>query len=855
MNIPTTGPKTGHSLGSLYRRTSALALLAPLALAAPAAQAQQLQQALIEEMIVTATKREQSIQDIPVAVSAFSGELLKNSGITDARQLVGLAPSFFLSSSASEAAGATARIRGIGTTGDNAGLESAVAIFIDGVYRNRSNVGLTELGEVERIEVLRGPQGTLFGRNASAGLVNVITKQPEFELGGYGEATYGNFDQLRFAAGITGPIVEDVLAARIDAVYFERDGFLDDAATGGEFNNRDRFLLRGQFLLEPTDAIDVRIIADYADREEDCCASVTIVRGATAGFIEALGGQLGSGGGGLASDDPFDRESATTPGRGFQQDVEEWGISAELNWDFELATLTSISAYRDYDFARSQDIDFTSADILFRDDDGFIQGFETFTQELRLQGNAGPVDWLVGFFYADEDLPLRDAILVGANYEGYADFLVDAGDNNMVDGSFPGFAAVGSLITGTPFAPGTFLAEGTGVLLDRFDQESKSWALFTHNNITVTDDIEITLGLRYSNDSKDLNASVASNNAACNTIVAGVAASAIPASLLTLPCLPFFNPLLDGTYDAERDEDRISGTAKISYRANDDLLFYASYARGYKDGGFNLDRAGLPNPLLEDGDGDTIPAAFDPDDPFQLDGSQLEFQEETVDAFELGMKGQFLDRRLTANVTLFYQLFDDFQLNTFDGISFIVENLSGVTSRGFELEYTYLPNIEGLILQGGVTFSDTEYDDDLAGLDGAPLPDVLSALPGQQITNAAQWTMTAAATYEKAIPNTGLLGILHLDLRYSSDLNTGSDLDVEKIQEDFTVVNGRVGIGDIDGVWRLELFARNLFNKDYIQIAFDAPLQGSGTGPGSTQTFNAFLAEPRTWGITLRGQF
>ena len=236
MNIPKTGPKTGYSLGSLYRRTSALALLAPLAFAAPAAQAQQLQQALIEEMIVTATKREQSIQDIPVAVSAFSGELLKNSGITDARQLVGLAPSFFLSSSASEAAGATARIRGIGTTGDNAGLESAVAIFIDGVYRNRSNVGLTELGEVERIEVLRGPQGTLFGRNASAGLVNVITKQPEFELGGYGEATYGNFDQLRFAAGITGPIVEDVLAALIDAVYFELDGFLDDAVTGDEFN-------------------------------------------------------------------------------------------------------------------------------------------------------------------------------------------------------------------------------------------------------------------------------------------------------------------------------------------------------------------------------------------------------------------------------------------------------------------------------------------------------------------------------------------------------------------------------------------------------------------------------------------
>ncbi|MEQ1673009.1 MAG: TonB-dependent receptor plug domain-containing protein, partial [Hyphomicrobium sp.] len=228
-----------------------------------------------ETIVVTATRRAEALSEVPLAVSAVGGEMMQNSGATDIRQLTQLAPSLLVSSTGSEANG-SARIRGIGTVGDNPGLESSVAVFIDGVYRSRSGIGLNELGEVERVEVLRGPQGTLFGRNASAGLIHVISKKPSFDFGGFLEATYGNFDGMRFSGALTGPVTEQ-LAARIEAVYAKRDGFTrlvspTGAPTGERVNDRDRLFVKGQLLFQPSDALDIRIIADYTKRDEACCS-------------------------------------------------------------------------------------------------------------------------------------------------------------------------------------------------------------------------------------------------------------------------------------------------------------------------------------------------------------------------------------------------------------------------------------------------------------------------------------------------------------------------------------------------------------------------------------------------------
>ncbi len=224
------------------------------------------------EIVVTATRRNEALSDVPLAVSAVTAETLQNSGASDIRQLTQVSPSLLVSSTSSEAGAGVARIRGIGTVGDNPGLESSVAVFIDGVYRSRTGVGLTELGAIDRIEVLRGPQGTLFGRNASAGLISIITAKPRFKTEIGGELTIGNYDLRRAEAYATGGL-SDTIAARLDGVWMKRDGFLEDVISGRDVNDRDRWMLRGQLLFEPSSDLSFRLVGDYAKRDEECCAA------------------------------------------------------------------------------------------------------------------------------------------------------------------------------------------------------------------------------------------------------------------------------------------------------------------------------------------------------------------------------------------------------------------------------------------------------------------------------------------------------------------------------------------------------------------------------------------------------
>lgn len=770
----------------------------------------------LEEFIVTATKRERNAQELPIALTPYSEAQLEYSGVTDIRDLMAVSSSLFLSSSQAESTGAVARIRGIGTTGDNPGLESAVGVFVDGVYRSRNNVALTELGEVERIEVLRGPQGTLFGRNTLMGLINVITKGPSFEPGGYGKIEYGNYNNLRLEAGVGGGLIEDTLAGRIDAVFTERDGFLEDIATGEDYNNRDRMLTRGQLLFKPGEDSKVRIIADYSDRNEQCCAAVTLVPGPTLGLIQAMGADL--------LGDPFDRKVSVNPNRDYNDDVVEWGISGEVTVDTSAASFTSLTAFRDWESSRGQDVDYINLDILFRDRGGYFQGFETFTQEFRVESETERVGWLVGLFFIRENLDYRDSIRFGPAYEGYVNGLVSG---NPLSGFYSGL---------TNLPPGQVFPEGDGMISDNFMQKAESWALFTHNHLHVTDDFEITLGLRYTDETKDLEAELRSRNSACSSaflanLGRAVAAGLVPAqsapTISGLACLPFLNPLFDGDYTDSRREKKWSSTISGAYHLSEDHLLFAGFSRGFKAGGYSLDRATMPNPLLGN----------------QRAPSDLAFKEEVVDSFELGGKFGLLEKRATLNATVFYMDLQDFQLVTFTGTSFITENIEEVTAKGIELETTARLSNQ-MTMRGGVTYSDTKYGMNISN----------ENLAGRQLTNAPKWSFTGAATYERNL-NNSWRAFAHLDLRYMSSYNTGSDLDVEKLQESFAVFNGRIGLAQLNNNWGIELWAKNLFDKDHIQIAFDAPLQGSGTGPGSTQTFGAFLGNPRTVGLTLRKQF
>ena len=881
------------------------------------------------DIIVTATRRSQSLAEVPLAVSAVAAEALQNSGASDIRALNQLSPSLLVSSTSSEAGAGVARIRGIGTVGDNPGLESSVATFIDGVYRNRSGVALTELGAIERIEVLRGPQGTLFGRNASAGLINIVTAKPKFDSEGYASFSYGNYNAIRAEAGFTGPIgTGDTLAARIDGVYFQRDGFLTDTISGRDLNNRDRWLVRGQLLFVPTNNLDVRLIVDYADRNEECCGAiyaplvdrvrpagtpagqigdVTVVPSVWAPIQATLRDPAGNFSRLLTN---FGRrETAITPGRDYNSDVTDWGVSGELNWRFGSATLTSITAYRDWRWDRGQDADYNNLDILYRD--GYKQSFKTFTQELRLQGKAfeDRLDWLVGAYFASEDLKVRDALRFGQNYDQYASrFLAFA---NPALAAFPlfGFAGLpqfvdaGLAAQGLP-APvrGLITAQiqplditDVGGLSDDYAQNSRNFAFFTHNQIELTERLGLTLGLRYTNERKKFDASLLSDNLACASIrasaarVAGLASTPpfagnpalqpVPGvvagqllGLQALPCLVNLNSTLDGNYNGRKKEDEFTGTAVLSFKASDQLLVYGSYSRGYKAGGFNLDRSALSP---------TAPSV-----------SNLLFEPEIVNAYELGAK--LNTRRFDMNVALFQSNFSDFQLNTFNGLFFIVENVQscadelappapgnvfgpctgdtrpGVRSRGIEVESFFYPH-RTVQVGLGLTYAKTTYRERLIGVDGRALTNDLFRLPGKNLSNAPEYVLTASAGWTPDIGSTGWSGLFYADLRWQSDYNTGSDLDIEKAEDGFLVANARIGVRGPDNRFSVELWAQNLFDEKFTQVAFDMPLQPIGGAAGSrvtdlpagaaysanrsTALFGKFQGEPRTWGVTLRTRF
>jgi len=356
----------------------------------------------IADIVVTATRRSERLSNIPIAVSAVNSDALRSSGANDIRGLNQVAPSLLLSSASSEA-NASARIRGIGTLGENPGLESSVAVFIDGVYRSRTGSGLNDIGEIDRVEVLRGPQGTLSGRNASAGVISIFTKLPSYDFGGTAEATYGNYDAIRLVGGITGPIVADKVAFRVDGVFNKRDGYLKDVANDTDYNDRNRYFLRGQLLIEPSDTLRLRLIADYTHRDEKCCGaivsdarekldptpgvpgdySINPAGNRIVQVMQSLGAIFPSG------DDVYNRKMVNSPGRAYSNKTKDWGGSAQVDWDLDWASLTSITGYRYYKAFGAADIDFSNVDIALRAGDGNnFRRFKTFTQEVRLNGSA-----------------------------------------------------------------------------------------------------------------------------------------------------------------------------------------------------------------------------------------------------------------------------------------------------------------------------------------------------------------------------------------------------------------------------------------------------------------------------------
>lgn len=591
---------------------------------------------------------------------------------------------------------------------------------------------------------------------------------------------------------------------------------------------------------------------------------------------------------------PSARQVLVSPGRDYLEQVTDEGISAQFDYDFGGVNMTSITAFRSWAANRNQDIDFNNADIFYRE--GLTVGIDNFTQEIRFQGEAGRLNWLIGGFYSEENLATTDRIRYGAEASNYANAVAFG---QTAAGPLPtGIAAVNPAfanpheifdLTSAPvdlFLGGdpvpsivrlahylgqynaaaanafaqTYLTPnptGSGQQSDSWNQEARDIAVFTHNEFSLSEATTLTVGLRYSRSEKEYDAILRASNPTCDSMQAletsdlifsslnAVANSAAPTAplaagvrtLLSVLCAPQTNTALGsvttpGVWSGDRSEDAWSGTVSVRHEVNDDLMFYGGYSRGYKAGGYNLDRSSFAG---------IFPGMTRTQALALINPESIGFEPETVDSYELGMRSTILNGSTFFNVTLFHSQLHDYQLNAFNGSAFITRNVPEAVSQGVEIDLLarLTPN---LTIQGGINYTDAFNDSTIAFSSSAS--DTI--VDGTPLVQAPEWSLTSAITYELPISDT-LMARFYVDARYDTDYVTQAlGRDPVSDQDATLVVNGRIGLGNPNSRWSVELWGRNL-TDEFIAGGFGLPLQ--------TGSIGAFTNEPQTYGLTLRARY
>ncbi len=484
---------------------------------------------------VQATRRNEAIDTVPVAVTAISGEALRAGNIPDTQSLPMLVPSLAISTSTSEEQGGVLRLRGVGTTGNNAGLEGAVGVFVDGVYQANAGLALQDLYDINQIEVVRGPQSTLYGKNTSAGVINIRTNAPTFDPEAMADVQVGNYDSRTFTGVVSGPLSK-TLAVRVSARYNERDGFIDDIVNGDTYNDRNRWSARAQALWQPSDGFSMRLIADHVRKRETCCAAPFVLYGPKAELLTALGAHL-------VPAPSYDQVALSDP---TIANLTMSGGSAELKWnrDWGIAKLL----ISDYNSETLQAADGDRTDLSILHNPGQSTDTKSRTADFSLQGNAGRVDWLAGMYYDNQDISFFNEQLFGPDTNAYI--------TNSVPPKVP---------------PQRYPADTGSTAYSQ--QSGHSESIYTHNIVHFDHGIDLTLGLRYLQGNKDGWGYATTNVPSCTD-------PKVPAAAQLLCAVP--------RYDASYDDSRTLGTASLSKSVGNGGVFYVSFSNGFKAGGINL---------------------------------------------------------------------------------------------------------------------------------------------------------------------------------------------------------------------------------------------------------------------------
>jgi len=791
---------------SMLRASSALALIA-LATPAFAQDSAAEDDSANGEIIVTAQKRSENLQDIPLAVSVLSGESLAQAARPSIESASQMVPSLnFLKSGTT--LNQTIFLRGVGTATFSIAGEPSVSTVVDGVVYARSGEAFSDLVDIAQMEVLRGPQGTLFGKNASAGVINITTIMPKHEFGGTLEASYFDRNEFRLKGAINLPLGQD-LAARLTGSYGEYDGNIRNVTTNEWVNGYKHWGARAQVLYDPSDDLRIYVAADWHKNDDDCCADIIATGPLTGAGLPTTNLSTSVLPAPLGSNTRAVSQNLVTATK-----EEGWGISLQADIGLGEHTLTSITSYREWDNTEIRDGDWLDrAYVGFTQlhDDG-PQTTDTFTQELRIASPAGDTfNYVIGGYYSkansERTFTRRDTVCTAAA-GAPAGVLIPCGSVNANASTFPN----GSATFGSTF---------------------ENLALFGQATFNLSDSVRLIGGLRWAHDKLGVFHSRVSPltgpgiqpnfdqgvyNEYLRLVAAGMRPNqAVTAAVSASNGVPF---------RTNTTNDNLSGKASIQADLNPDMMAYASYTRGYKGPAYNI----FYN--------------------LTATGTNV-IEPETSDAFEVGLKNTLFDGALTLNLAGFYAKYTNFQANNPDLVVDVVvtrfTNAGEISTRGIEADFAWRMGPD-TNLTGGVAYTDARVDAFKAAPGAAPTDIIPTGTP---LGYAPKWKGSVAFDHRYRTGGA-------IDLFFGAQMNfQSSQLSLfapDPVQlklgtiPAYALVNAQLGFGDQDDKWKVTLQVRNLWDKSYAAAIVNG-------GPGGAYRYQIPRDADRYWGISGRFNF
>jgi outer membrane receptor protein involved in Fe transport len=779
-----------------------------LALASAAAAAQE-DVITLSEITVTAQKRTESLQDVPLAVSAVSGTKIAEAGIMKIEDLKNYVPSLFMTETA---IGNNISIRGI-FSGVNPGFEQSVGTYVDGIYRGRPQQTRAPFLDLERVEVLRGPQSILFGKNSVAGALNITTARPTDEFDAMVSALYEpRYEEQEFTGHVSGPFT-DRFRGRLAASYRELDGAIHNATLSTEDPSREETMVRAWLEFDVTDNVTASLKAEHGEfdvvgRQIEIATELPAAAGPFTGLtysqiLRAFGQDVSV----LNNTADYVRSAN---GDFSNNDTDEFVL--QFDWQVGENTVTSVTGYSQYSFDELCDCDFTGGNVF-----NVVMGeeFDQTSQEIRLTSpTGGKLEYILGAYYETSDLEFRDSIQVASN-----SVLVPLLNSNPA-------LCVGPFANPTPppcGRAGTMIANtGTPRV---FSQNADSYSAFAQVTWNMSEEFRSTFGLRYTNDKKD------ASRVFTITDINGAPLTGLQAALAPAVYRLVFNAR-PHDLSGSRSEEQLLPSVTVEWKPDDSTMLYVSWKQGAKSGGFDARSNNPTAPPAIPCTAPGVPAGCTP-----LSGiGTFEFEEEKSDNFELGAKLN-LGGSFEMNAAFYVTDFKDLQVSTFDGVlGFNVKNAGEAQIKGLEIDARWQAT-QNLMLSSSIAYTDFEFQDYIGQcFFGQPsnAGDGLNCnYRGKTNEFVAPWVATLGANYTRPI-GSSLMMHLGFDVYYTDEYFVAPTLDPKQKQESYFKVNGSLGVSDADGSWDVSLIGKNLFNEQVLPYGNDTPLAG--------RTFGAFSA-------------